>query len=208
MCRVNVRVGLQQKEKGKKERQGGGRRKEAVHTKKKVGGGGCRRGGGRFMGDVYYYTALPRGDGGRGAERKRQNIPFPLPLLLPIQKPHRGWRALSPEEGGRGGFTQERCIELGWNKHGARKGAGFTGSTRRNVNRSGCRGDSRPQDGVGGRGLQRSKSFTSQGRVESPPPGVFSQTTGWDGEPCWKSRLRVKGPAHHRWSGSDQWRPA
>lgn len=49
------------------------------------------------MGDVYYYTALPRGGEGRGVERKRQNIPFPLPLLLPIQKPHRGWRALSPE---------------------------------------------------------------------------------------------------------------
>lgn len=65
------------------------------------------------MGDVYYYTALPRGDEGRGAERKRQNIPFPLPLLLPIQKPHRGWRALSPEEGGEGGLHRNAASSWG-----------------------------------------------------------------------------------------------
>lgn len=36
---------------------------------------------GRFMGDVYYYIALPQGGEGRGVEKERQNIPFPLPLL-------------------------------------------------------------------------------------------------------------------------------
>lgn len=52
---------------------------------------------GRFMGDVYYYTELPQGGEGRGVGRERQNIPLSLPL---IQKPHRGWRALSHSHGG------------------------------------------------------------------------------------------------------------
>lgn len=87
------------KEKGKKERQGGGGRKEAVNTKKKLeleeGDVGVK---GRFMGDVYYYTALPRGGEGRGVERKKQNIPFPFLSSCPYRS-HTGWRALSPEEG-------------------------------------------------------------------------------------------------------------
>lgn len=75
-----------------------------LELEEEEGGGRWREGGrgARFMGEVYYYTALPRGGKGRGVGRKRQNIPFPLPLLLPIQKPHRGWRALSQEGGGVG----------------------------------------------------------------------------------------------------------
>lgn len=93
-------------------------------------GGRWREGGGRFMGEVYYYTALPRGGKGRAVGRKRQNIPFPLPLLLPIQKPHRGWRALSQEGGGMGGggwggVAQKRCLELRWNKQRVRMKPGF-----------------------------------------------------------------------------------
>lgn len=155
MCRVNVRVGLQQKGEGeerKASRVEGEEKKLLTHTHKKkvgAGGGGCWREGGDLWGTFITTQRCPRGGQGRGVERRRQNIPFPLPLLLPIQKPHRGWRALSPDEwggmeGGRGVFAQKGCMELRWNKHCARTGPGFKGSARRNVNRSGCRRDSRP----------------------------------------------------------------
>lgn len=85
-------LGCNRKEKEKKERQGWGRRKEAVKKKLKVGagvGGGNDGVRGRFMGDVYYYTALPQGGEGRGVGRERQNIPFPLPLLW-LYRSHTG----------------------------------------------------------------------------------------------------------------------
>lgn len=61
---------------------------------------------GRFTGDVYYYTALPQGGEGRererGGEREAKHSLFPS-SSVPIQKPHRGWRALSRgRRGGRG----------------------------------------------------------------------------------------------------------
>lgn len=95
-------LGCNRKEKrGKKGRVGREEKKLLTKKKKKkvgvgVGGGedGVR---GRFMGDVYYYTALPQGGEGRGVGRESQNILFSPSSSLPIQKPHRGWRALSQQ---------------------------------------------------------------------------------------------------------------
>lgn len=108
-------LGCNRKEKEKKERQGWGRRKEAVNKKnkkKKVGagvGGGDDGVRGRFMGDVYYYTALPQGGEGRGVGRERQNIPFPLPLLWLHRSHAGGRRALSLP------WRRQEMLVLYWN---------------------------------------------------------------------------------------------
>lgn len=103
-------LGCNRKEKEKKERQGWGRRKEAVNKKKKkvgagVGGGddGVR---GRFMGDVYYYTALPQGGEGRGVGREAKHSLSPSSSLA-TQKPHRGAKSFvsAVEEAGDVGFV-------------------------------------------------------------------------------------------------------
>lgn len=63
----------------------------------------------RFMGDVYYYTALPGGGEGRGVGTERQNIPFPLPLLR-LHRSHK-------EEGGGGGG--DLCVPERWGRQGS-----------------------------------------------------------------------------------------
>lgn len=42
------------------------------------GGGGCDGVWGRFMGDVYYYTVLPRGGEEDGWGERGKTVPFPF----------------------------------------------------------------------------------------------------------------------------------
>lgn len=76
----------------------------------------------RFMGDVYYYTALPWGGEGRGVGKKEQNIPFPLPLLW-LYRSHIGGGDLCLNESshGRCVFVKKHSIYLRWNKQYTRE---------------------------------------------------------------------------------------
>lgn len=114
-------LGCNRKREGKERKRQGWRGWGVLTTttkKKKVGtgvGGGEDGVRGRFMGDVYYYTALPQGGEGRGVGRERQNIPFPLPLLG-LYRSHTGGEELCPAASRRRG--SRRCCfcpeMLGW----------------------------------------------------------------------------------------------
>lgn len=84
------------KEKGKKERRRARGEEKKLLTPKKVGAGVVVVVGGGEGGDLWgTFITTQRCPGETKEEGRRQNIPFPLPLLLPLQKQHGGWRALS-----------------------------------------------------------------------------------------------------------------
>lgn len=136
--------------------------------KKKLEEGDVGVEGGDLWGTFITTQRCPGETKEEGRRERGKTFPFPF-LSVCLYRSHTGGGELCLRRRGRGGFTQERCIELGWNKHGARKGAGFTGSARRNVNKSGCRGDSRP---AGWRG--RAWAPTLKEFYEPRPRGVTS----------------------------------
>ena len=80
------------------------------------------------MGDVYYYTALPRGGEGRGVEREREAKHSLSSFPPAYTEATRGGGELCLRRGGGGGvFAQKRGFELRGNKRRASKGPGFTG---------------------------------------------------------------------------------
>lgn len=103
MCIVNVRVGLQQKRRErKKERKKGravGEEKKLLKTTTTKKLETELEEGEIYGGRLLLHSAAPREakEEGWGGERGK-NIPFSPSSSLALQKPHRGWRALSPCE--------------------------------------------------------------------------------------------------------------